>query len=204
MAELVYTKQGVEMRLVILSFLLGSCSLVAAAEEPEKNGVKLGEWIKRLSSNDVGVRNNAASIMILFGEEAAPATEALVVLLADKNPDVRRHAVTALGGIGPKAKSAADKILKSAERDENPTVRAISGRSLFRVDPGQAVNATESLVKFLTDHKTGGDRMIAIEALGEIGPKAKGALPQLKKVAEGSDKKEADAAHLSIEKIEIN
>ena len=77
-----------------------------------------------------------------------------------------------------------------------------------RADPcfesilGKPVPATESLIHFLNDHKTGGDRLIAIEALGEIGPKAKNALPLLKKVAEGSDKKEANAARQSIEKIE--
>ena len=44
------------MRLIVSILLLVSYSLVTAAEEPEKNGVKLGEWIQRLSSDDVGVR----------------------------------------------------------------------------------------------------------------------------------------------------
>jgi hypothetical protein len=88
--------------------LLVCISIAAVAEESKKHGVKLSEWIKRLSSDDVGIRNNAASVMILFGEKAAPATEALTTLLADQNPDVRRHAVTALGGIGPKAKAATE------------------------------------------------------------------------------------------------
>ena len=191
------------MRFFAPVLLLVCISIPAVAEEPEKHGVKLGEWIKRLSSDDVGVRNNAALVMILFGEKAAPATEALTTLLADQNPDVRRHAVTALGEIGPKAKAATETLFKSAEKDENPTVRAIAGRSLFRVDAGRAKDAAELLVKFLTDHKTGSDRIIAIEALGEIGPKAKDALPQLRKVADAADKKEADAAHQAIKKIEM-
>ena len=80
---------------------------------------------------------------------------------------------------------------------------AIQEARIFRIDVGRAKDAAGVLVKFLTDHKTGSDRIIAIEALGEIGPKAKDALPQLRNVAEAADKKEADAARQAIKKIEM-
>jgi hypothetical protein len=85
-----------------------------AAKEPARYGKSLSEWIALLKDQDVGVRNNAASVLSLFGPEAAPAAPALAKALTDKNPDVRRHAALALGNIGPKAKAAAAALRAAA------------------------------------------------------------------------------------------
>lgn len=190
------------MRSIALSVAICLTVGLASADEPSKNGVQLGGWINRLSSPNDGVRNNATSIIILFGEQAAPATGALTKLLTDSNADVRRHAVTALGAIGPKAKAAADALHESAKTDANPTVRVIAARSLFDVDAGRAKDAVAALSTFLTEHKAGSDRATAIEALGRIGPKAKDAAPQLRVIACGEDKREADTARAALKKIE--
>ena len=47
------------MRLLAPAVLLTFVTM-SPAEEPEKNGVKLSEAIKQLSSDEVGKRNNAA------------------------------------------------------------------------------------------------------------------------------------------------
>lgn len=187
------------MRSVTLAVLL--CLVATSpADEPQKNGVKLSEAIRQLSSDDVGKRNSAASLMILFGGTAAEATEPLTKLVTDKNPDVRRHAVVALGEIGPKAKSGADALHKAAREDGNPSVRVWAARSLARVDEKRVKDAVEDLAKFLDESKSAGDRITAIEGLGVIG--SKDAVPALEKLKGAENKNEREAARKALLAVE--
>src|SRR2546430_2755536 len=105
-------------------------------EEPQQHGIKLSEWIRQLDSPNVGVRNNAASVLIAFGPAASAATRPLARLLEkDDNDDVRRHAALALGAIGPKAKGAVTALRNAATKDSNPSVRVFAAQSLIKVDP---------------------------------------------------------------------
>lgn len=169
------------------------------ADEPERKGVKLSEAIRRLASDDAGTRNSAASLMLLFATDAAPATAALTKLVADPNADVRRHAVCALGAIGPGAKAAADALHTAAREDENPSVRAWAGRSLAGVDAGRAKDAVDDLAKFLAESKSAADRLTAIDGLAAIG--SKDALPVLTTLAEGGDEAERAAAKRAVAAI---
>jgi HEAT repeat protein len=164
--------------------------------------VKLSEWVHRLESADVGVRNNAASVLIGFGEPAAPASSALAKLLReDRNADVRRHAALALGQIGPKAKGATDALSQAAKADDDPSVRVWAARSLARVAPDRTEAAVESLIE-LTRKATGGfDRLNAIEGLGEIGRGARKAAPQLRDAATDSDPGVSQAARKALARI---
>ena len=51
--------------------------------------------IELLKINDDGIRIQAARMLSKFGREAGPAAPALVVLLADKSPQVRTEATNA-------------------------------------------------------------------------------------------------------------
>jgi HEAT repeat protein len=172
-------------------------------QEPERLGVKLSEWARRLDSPDVGVRNNAASALIGFGEAGAPATPVLAKLLReDRNADVRRHAAVALGEIGRKAKKAATALAEAAKSDTDPSVRVWSARGLARVDPARTEEAVERLIKMVGTGNAGFDRANAIQGLGEIGAEAKRALTALKAAAEDDDPQVAKAAREALRRID--
>jgi hypothetical protein len=174
------------MRLTVT--LLLCCGAAAVhADEPERKSVKLSEAVRQLSSDDAGKRNRAAALIILFAKDAAPATGALTKLVADENADVRRHAVCALGAIGPGAKAAAEVLHKAAREDENPSVRAWAG-----VDAGRAKDAVGDLTTFLAESTSAADRVTAIDGLAAVG--SKDALPVLKKLGDGQDEAERAAA----------
>jgi HEAT repeat protein len=170
-------------------------------QEPSRNGKPLSEWIALLKSSDVGLRNNAASVLISFGPQAAPAAKALAITLTDENADVRRHSALALGAIGPRAAEAKDALRNAAKKDTNASVRVWAARALAEISPDQVDEAVDALTSILTDERGGADRTAAADGLGNIGPKAKKALPRLKIAAEDKDSAIAEAARKAIEKI---
>jgi HEAT repeat protein len=167
--------------------LILAATLLAAApppvedwQEPALNGKRLTEWIDLLLEEDGGVRINAASVLIGFGPAAFPAVPALALTLKDEYVDARIYAAEALRAIGPKAEEAIPALLE-ALKDKNPSVRTTSARALFAVSPAHASESAGALASIF-EQKHEGDRIRAAEALEEIGPKAAGVVPALKKV----------------------
>jgi HEAT repeat protein len=95
-------------------------------------------------------------------------------LLADESPKVRWSAARSLGRIGPQA-SAAVPALIEALKDEDESVRMFAAWALPRVGP-QAKDVPALIEAFKGRRGVSG----VAEALGQIGPEAKDALPALR------------------------
>jgi len=135
-----------------------------------------------LKDPDKDVRRNAVRplrrVVIRDRSPSDPATtRAVVTALADalKDPDggVRRAAVSSLGAIGPEAVDAIPRLAATAT-DPDPSVRNATIGALGRIGSPAAVPV---LVQALKDPRTGS---LAVTALGNMGPTARGAIPALR------------------------
>lgn len=135
-----------------------------------------------LKDPDKDVRRNAVRplrrVVIRGGSSRDPAaTKAVVAALADalKDPDggVRRAAASSLGALGS---AAVDAIpgLAATTMDSDPSVRNATIDALARIGSPAAVPV---LVQALKDPRTGS---LAVRALGNMGPTARGAIPALR------------------------
>jgi hypothetical protein len=105
------------------------------------------------------------------------ATRAVVTALANALKDldggVRRAAAGSLGAIGPEAVDAIPS-LAATTMDPDPSVRNATIEALGRIGSPAAVPV---LVQALKDPRTGS---LAVRALGNMGPTARGAIPALR------------------------
>ncbi len=175
------------------------------------------------------VRDEVAHILGQIGPAAAPATEALANLVADKDEQTAHEATLALAKIGPGAKAAVPALVKALASGEGPNTPAVA-YTLGRIGPDAAA-AEPALAKLLKSSNTGVAlagawalvqirpasaelaaqtlpaltaglahreplaRLGAAEALGQLGPAAKTAVPALKKiVSDEEDPAVCDAA----------
>src|SRR5262245_49700107 len=94
-------------RTLLPALLLCLCGTARAEAPPEKpfRGKTFAQWRAMLGHPDAKVRGRAATALGLgpFGKQSVPA---LLQSLADKDPEVRRSAIIALGDIGPNAAEA--------------------------------------------------------------------------------------------------
>ena len=135
-----------------------------------------------LKDPDKNVRRNAVRplrrvVIRDRGSSDPAATRAVVTALADglKDPDggIRRAAASSLGAIGPEAVDAIP-ALAATTMDPDPSVRNATIEALGRIGSPAAVPV---LVQALKNPRTGG---LAIRALGNMGPAARGAIPALR------------------------
>jgi HEAT repeat protein len=125
------------------------------------------------------VRRNAVRPLrrVVIRDRSATATRAVVTALADalKDPDggVRRAAASSLGAIGPEAVDAIP-ALAATTMDPDTSVRNATIEALGRIGSPAAVPV---LVQALKDPRTGS---LAVRALGNMGPAARGAIPALR------------------------
>ncbi|MBO0697738.1 MAG: hypothetical protein J2P46_05050, partial [Zavarzinella sp.] len=111
----------------------------------------------------------------------------------------RRDAAKALGRIGPRAKAALGPLRKLLDHRTDLSARA--ALAVYRINPGDAA-ALGSLVRTLASDDPFGVSA-ACEGLAEIGPAAKEAVPELRRVAGfHSGYAERDAARLAIRAID--
>jgi hypothetical protein len=118
-----------------------------------------------------------------FGPEATLAVPALTACLRDDPRDVvkgsvvclRGMAARALGNIGPRARSAVPRLVPLLA-DKDPTARVYAAIALWRID-GQ-VSATLPILIREPPH-FGVDKREVLDALGEMGPTAKEAVPAI-------------------------
>src|SRR5215813_36183 len=125
------------------------------------------------------VRRNAVRPLrrVVIRDRSSTATRAVVTALADalKDPDggIRRAAASALGAIGPEAVDAIP-ALAATTMDPDPSVRNATIDALGRIGSPAAVPV---LVQALKDPQTGS---LAVRALGNMGPTARGAISALR------------------------
>lgn len=137
-----------------------------------------------LQDADAHVRKAAVGALAYMGTDAAPAAPKLIPLLQDPQIGrkkgsvvyVRSGAARTLGKIGPKAIDAIP-ALKSLLNAANPYDRSIAAIAIWRID-SDVTNTVPVLIQALNlVHEN--SKWELIEGLGEMGPKAKQAVPSL-------------------------
>jgi HEAT repeat protein len=157
-----------------------------------------------LKDPDKDVRRNAVRplrrVVTRGGSSGDPAaTKAVVAALGDALKDsdagVRRAAASSLGALGPVAVDAIPG-LAATTMDSDLSVRNATIEALGRMDSPAAVPV---LVQALKDPRTGS---LAVRALGNMGPTARGAIPALREfqAQNGTSHSEVEAAIKAIER----
>jgi RNA polymerase sigma factor (sigma-70 family) len=143
-----------------------------------------------LKDVDPDVRNWA--ITALLSIDDGTSVTALADLMKDNDVSVRFHALEALSQFGPKAKAATPKLLEAVVKDAAPRCRRQALAALKFVKP-DAKTVVPTLREALRDEDPD-LRLNAISFLGELGPEAKEAVPDLiaalKKVKDDKDRSE--------------
>jgi HEAT repeat protein len=127
------------------------------------------------------VKRVIAESLARFGQKAVPV---LTGLLKHPSKEVRWCALYSLGEIGSRAKAAADGICKALQ-DKDEHVCALAVRTLVIVDPARA-RIVPLLMESLRS-KSDSVRYAAAESLGDLGPRARAAVPLLIRVYKAND-----------------
>jgi HEAT repeat protein len=178
--------------------------------EPKYEGKPLAYWVERLQkAESKQQRIDAASSIKAFGCDAAPAVPALMEMLDDRSESFRElvgeilyemrpaassavpalvHslknktarspdvAIAILGRIGPDAKEAVPVLTKTLQ-SESPGTRIRAALGLWRIEKNTGAVA---VLATLLDSDDDNMASLAAQALGEIGPDARTALPKLR------------------------
>jgi len=132
-----------------------------------------------LKDTDPRVKGNAIYALGKIGPPASSANEALAGLLADPSADIRRAVVTSLHEINPKSKMLVPLLSKVlTDSDSGVVVPALH----YLAETGEVCVPT--MITALGDPKT---RHWACLVLGEVGPGAKAAVPELAKALSDAD-----------------
>jgi len=145
--------------------------------------------IEALSDTDNIVRTSAAITLQVMGPDASNAVPALAKIVADtgggpqtsSGPFTRAAAAVALGKMGPAA-AAALPTLKSVLQESHSAVRGSAAVAIWRID-----SDVDTALPVLLEEIPRADEIPKwdwIVALGEMGPRAKQAAPQLAKELE--------------------
>ena len=151
------------MKTLLKCLVLGvACCAAGAAQAGD-----VTKLVVDLKSNDSDVRRSAAKGLAEMGPEAKDAAPALLAALKnDKDLFVRRFAAKALGEV----EAAVTALGKMGEPAVPPLIDALKNKSADPKKPKKGPAATDS---------TAFVRTKAAEALGNMGPKAKSAVPAL-------------------------
>ncbi len=155
------------------AYALGSMGVTAAPAVPA--------LAQALKSDDPATRRLAARALGKIGKDARAGLPELERLFADGDPFVRMEAALAAWSISGQTQSVS--VLVKALGDESANVRDSACQTLASMKAA-ARPAVEPLTNLLQDKDL---RIQAIITLGEIGPAADKALPELKKLSMDKD-----------------
>jgi HEAT repeat protein len=143
----------------------------------------------------------AAEALARLGEDAQPASVALVSTLRTSDPATREWLATALETLGPPASTQIGELTKLAG---DPSLDAAYWAiTLLGRAGSDAASAVGALVNILRDSEESALRERAAWALGNIGPAAASAVPSLREAAAGSEPRLARLAHQALGEIEL-
>jgi len=184
-------------------------TLTAAAYTDEQSARTLNEavpvLIKTLNDKDARVREYVANALALvMPESPAEAAEPLVKLLNDKEKGaektVQEAVLAALSRIKPATPEMISAVLKLLKEDKSVKGQAASALGDFGSSDPEVISA-------LVDAMKDSDRFVrqeAVCALRKTGRPARGAIPELKKIADNpkEDQSMRDNAVAALRKIE--
>jgi HEAT repeat protein len=213
---------------VLRGFTVGALGKIG----PEARGAAPA-LIDRLQDTDAKIRKLAAWGLGSIGPGAKEAVAALVQTLKDPEDEVRESAAWALGKIGPDARAATPALIEATKTDAHGLVAEALGRigpdakaaaptmvtlleqaqaptkikaalAHWRITGQEAIAVTVLTVALMDEDST--VRCDAADALGEIGPKAKTAVPALRallqRVKGGNHIQDRQAALQALKRID--
>ncbi|MGA2059913.1 MAG: HEAT repeat domain-containing protein [Thermoguttaceae bacterium] len=191
-------KQHKELRIQV-AYTLGQIGPGAAAATEALAGL--------VADEDFNVSTEAVLALGKIGPAATSAVPALMAALQKEHCPNAHAIIYALGRIGPKA-AAAQPLLLSAMNGEDKSLAVIAAWAFTQIQPSSAqiaksipVLVPKVLVPGLSDSLPE-TRKAAAEALCELGPLARDAIPALQKTAkDDSSKAVRDAAAKALESI---
>jgi len=157
---------------------------------------------KLVTDADAHVAAEAALTLGKIGPAAASSVPALLAAL-DQEDCPNAHAIVfALGQIGPAAGPAVPMLTKLLQGPDQ-SLAATSAWALVQIQPKSpeiVAKAVAAIVASLADPLPE-TRVASIEALGSLGPSAKGAIPALEKATKDGDESVRAAAAAAIARI---
>ncbi|HVR73373.1 MAG TPA: HEAT repeat domain-containing protein, partial [Planctomycetota bacterium] len=140
------------------------------------------------------VRAAAAEALVRVLDDPGKTVPLLVAALKDKETDVRRAAASSLGQVGPAAEEAAPALITLLED-------FLCRRAAFEALRGIRPRSVEVLLKAL-DHRERFVSGYAAERLGELGADAAEAIPRLRALSKGGERRLQRTATEALAKIE--
>jgi HEAT repeat protein len=186
-------KQHKELRIQV-AYTLGQIGPGAAAATEALAGLVVDE--------DFNVSTEAVLALGKIGPAAASAVPALMAALQKENCHNAHAIILTLGKIGPKA-AAAEPVLLKEMNGKDSLLAVISAWSFTQIQPRSAKTAAKAipvLVAGLSDSLPE-TRKAAAEALGDLGPLAREAVPALQKADKDDSKAVRDAAAKALQSI---
>jgi HEAT repeat protein len=121
-------------------------------------------------------RDVAADVLSRLGPDAVPL---LGEALLDPQCGARRHVAQYLGDMGPAARPAVPALLRTLQA-EDPWLRFEAASALMHIDPDAAAAVAVPVLGALLDREKGAHvRWKAVAVLGQLGPRAQPAVPDL-------------------------
>jgi HEAT repeat protein len=132
-------------------------------------------------------RSVACLTLSRLGPRAAPAVPTLINALSDPDSETRLQAARALGWIGPAARPALGALQTACGDTEFRTrVPRYAKDAIQKIE--QSPECVDILIADLSSHSFS-DIALSAEALGNLGPKAKSAVPKLTELLKHQDEK---------------
>jgi HEAT repeat protein len=154
---------------------------------PEAESV-IPVFIELLKDRDQNMRGSVAVSLGVFGPKARVAAPTLLLALKDENAGVRQGAAWSLGRIGPEQDMVARIVpqLRGLFEDRDALVRVQAAWSLWKLN-GDTKDTVPILAEALSRKNETMMIFTAVYALADMGPKAKEAMPELRKLLEDID-----------------
>jgi HEAT repeat protein len=152
-------------------------SFIDLMEERVKHRVTVPELINAFNGKDEHLRKLAAGALNEMGADASEALPTLIAALNDRNAFVRGYVAGALASMGPRTRPVFPALVK-ALKDSDWVVRCKAAGALVRAgaDTGIMVPALTRMLKDKSRYVP----QVAVRLLGDLGPAAAPAIPDLR------------------------
>jgi HEAT repeat protein len=155
-----------------------------------------------LKSGDAATKTEALFALGAIGPTAQAAVTIIADQLGDADPRVVQAAVYALGKIGP-ASNTALPLLSKLTQSQDELLRMTSVWAILKISPGTPQLIQQALPVLVQGLKHSREfvRIEAAMALGELGPAASSAVPDLQGAASDTSAAVRSAVSAAIKKI---
>jgi HEAT repeat protein len=155
-------------------------------------------------------RGEAALALLKIAPASKAAVPELAQALEDKEPIVRMNSALALFRLGTESRPAVPALIKAMGEDDNDTnvatftftIRMMAARAVGRATAGTA-DGVPALSAALEGSHSEPMTLAVARALGEVGPEARPAVPQLRKLLQDNSKDVRQAAEEALQRIEV-